>query len=432
MKSYLSSLTLLFLLFLGMTAYVVQDKILEDILTNHEDYDGFLDIAPSDSSKFFELWDVEIQSDSTTLESLEIVAELYTTYFHSLGNVQYLKKAEQTLKKIIERTTKDKTPYYVALSRNYMAQHRFMEALGVANGTVGMDTDIIRSRTLLFDVHMALGNYDRAKRNLDDIKEGTSFEYVIRLAKWNSHKGNLSETITLMEKAKSKAVEEKDRKKIVRAYKDLADYYEASGKVQDAYEHYVMVLEVDPYDIHAKKSIAKIVYAHGKNPMEAMRILDAISTSYNTPDYYLLRAEIADYQKDSLEVYANIDQYYRSMKNPDYGDMHNDSKMAFYLNLTMQYDKAIELAKKEVMNRATPKSYDLLAYSYFKNGEMKKARAIMEKHLPGKTYEPSILYHKAEIYKAIGDVDKVASLKKELLEGVFALGPSMKMKVVQL
>ena len=129
MKSYLSSLWLLLLLLFGMTAYVMQDKMLENVLTDPKDYNDFLDITPSDSARFFELWDVEIQSNNAAIEGMEITVELYDSYFQSTGNIQYLKKGEQALKKMIRFNTENIGRYYTALSRNYMAQGRYGAAL---------------------------------------------------------------------------------------------------------------------------------------------------------------------------------------------------------------------------------------------------------------------------------------------------------------
>ncbi|WP_394750539.1 tetratricopeptide repeat protein [Spongiimicrobium salis] len=432
MKSYLSSLWLLLLLLFGMMAYVVQDKMLATVLTNSGDYNSYLDITPSDSARFFELWDVEIQSDSTTTEGLEIIVELYNSYFQSTGNIQYLKKAEQALKKIIQQNTKNSGMHYTALSRNYMAQHRYEDALQIADTVEQLDVDINRSKNLLFDMHMELGNYQKAKMYLDSIKNTTTFEYMRRLAHWKDYKGDVQATLKLMEQARLKAEDEGNKKEILQSYQELAAYYYEAAVPKKAYDYFLKVLTLDSYNMHAKKGIAKIVYFHERNANEAMRILEAISSIHNTSDYYLLKAEIASAQKDSTEVYANIDYYYQSVQNPDYGSMQHPDKSDFHLNKTKQYIKAIALAKNEVIYRPSLKSYDLLAYSHFKNGDIDKALEVLEEHVSGVTHEPSILYHKAEIYKAIGDTDKVAQLKKELLEGVFVLQPSMKIKVAKL
>ena len=145
-----------------------------------------------------------------------------------------------------------------------------------------------------------------------------------------------------------------------------------------------------------------------------------------------MKSEIAAYQNNELESLANLDKYYRAMQNPSYGDMYNAYNASLYLEKTGQYEKALMIAEKEVENRPTPHSYDLLAYGYLKIGKKEKALQVIEDHIEGKTFEPNILYHSAEIYKANGKKSKVKELKKELSDAAYELGPEMANKIAKL
>ena len=61
-----------------------------------------------------------------------------------------------------------------------------------------------------------------------------------------------------------------------------------------------------------------------------------------------------------------------------------------------------------------------------------KALEIVEEYVDGYTYEPEVLYHIAEIYKAAGFEEKVKPLKKELLASTYELGPLMAQRIEQL
>ena len=112
--------------------------------------------------------------------------------------------------------------------------------------------------------------------------------------------------------------------------------------------------------------------------------------------------------------------------------MYNSYNAAIYSERTETIEKAIEISQREIKNRSTPQSYDLLAWAYYKKGESKKAFQIVKEHIEGKTFEPSIMYHVAEIYKA-NDLGKLAmNIKKELLESTFELGPVKSKKIEQL
>lgn len=402
-------------------------------ITDIRDYDVYLSSAESKkTSKYFEQWNSMIKPDSMQLMSFGIVAGEYSRYFQETGDIAQLKMAERALKKAVEIAAIGKSGYYRALARNYISQHRFREALELAKLSRNMGSGVGESQKLLFDVHMELGNYVDAQKYLDSIKNMSDFDYLIRLAKWNDHIGDLETAIHFMEKAKVKAESAKNSSLMLWSYTNLADYYGHAGRIQDSYDHYLKSLRMDPQNAYAKKGIAWIVFSYEKNPKEALRILDSITKTYMSPDYFLLKAEIAEYMGDSSQLTHNLDSYAIAVENPSYGAMYNVYNADMYLELTEQYNKALKVAEIEVDNRPTPESYNLLAYSYFKLGEKDRALEIVRKHIEGKTYEPTILYRTAEIYKATGNYSKLLELKQELLGAIYELGPSMESKILNL
>ena len=405
----------------------------ENNIANKEDYDKYL--ASTDvktTSKYFELWNSKIKPDSVQLLSFANVAGEYTRFFKNTGDIQYLKKAEQALKKAVDIANIGKAGYRRALARNYISQHRFKEALELAEEANEIGGKSAETQSLLFDIHMELGNYTVAEKYLDSIKNMSNFGYLIRVSKWNDYKGDLDTTIKFMEKAKEKAESSKNKALMIWSYSNLADYYGHAGRIEDSYNHYLKTLELDPKNAYAKKGIAWIAFSNDDNPKEAMRILDSVTLKYDAPDYYLLETEIADYLNEDFKRSENLDKYFLAIENPAYGDMYNAYNVGLYLEETKQYDKALQLAKKEVENRPTAESYSWLAYCYLKLGEKLKAEEIIKEHVDGKTFEPALLYQAAEVYKANGNLEKVATLKGELVGAIYELGPNMKKQIQDL
>lgn len=396
-----------------------------DFKTNKKDYNSFLttESIPT-TSKQFELWNSKIKSDSLQPLALGNVAQEYNRFFQATGEIQYLKKAEQALRKALETAAIGKAGYHRTLARNYISQHRFKEALELAETARKFGSGTNASQSLLFDVHMELGNYDMAERYLDSIKNMSDFGYLIRLAKWNDHKGDLETAIHFMEKAKVKAESSKNRGLLLWSYTNLADFYGHAGKIEDSYMHYLKALEMDPTNAYAKKGLAWIVYSHEKNGKEALRILNRVLRTYESPELYLLKAEIAEFLGDQTLKAKTLDDYGALVENSDYGVMYNAHKVDFYLNESQQLDKALILAQQEVEQRSTPESYSLWAYSLLKLGEKEQALQMINSEVAGKTFEPAILQHMAEIYKANGNEEEVSVLKQELLGALYELGPN--------
>ncbi|WP_010518895.1 tetratricopeptide repeat protein [Croceivirga radicis] len=393
--------------------------------SNVEDYNVYLETnAPNTASKYFDTWNNKITKDSTELMSFGIVAGEYERNFGKTGNITYLKKAEKALTKAFEIANIGKENYARGLARNYISQHRFREALKMAEIADSIGGGKEETQALLFDVHLELGNYQTAASYLDSLKNMSSFGYLIRAAKWNDYKGDLDTTIKLMEQAMARAESSNNISLRLWSYTNIADYYGHAGRIEDSYRYYLKALKLDPKNAYAKKGLAWIVFSHEKNGVEALRILDAVTQNYVAPDYYLLKAEIYDFLGDEDKKAQNLDAYFNLAKNPYYGQMYAAYNVEFLLEHTKDYQKAMQLAFKEIESRPTPETYNLLAKTYLKMGEYKKALAVVEDKLVAKSYEPTILWTTAEVYKANNEFDKVQALKRELETAFYELGPN--------
>ena len=160
--------------------------------------------------------------------------------------------------------------------------------------------------------------------------------------------------------------------------------------------------------------------------------MEAIEVTHNTPDFYLLKSEIAEFEGNEKEALVNKNAYFAMLEKNNYGAMYNKYNTLIYADSKETASKALEIAKIEVDHRPTPDSYNLLAWSYLNMGENKKALEIVNKHVVGKTYEPNVQYNLAMIYKANNEMNKVAPIKKELLGSIYELGPNMEDKINQL
>jgi tetratricopeptide (TPR) repeat protein len=191
-------------------------------------------------------------------------------------------------------------------------------------------------------------------------------------------------------------------------------------------------LAIEPNNSYALKGIAWIAFSFEKDSKEANRIIDIISKTHNTPDFYLLKAQIAEYENDYSSKLQNLTNYFKMLTDNDYGAMYNKYNTLIYADNKDTAFKALQLAQIEINHRPTPDSYDLLAWSYYNLGESKKALEIAQEHVVGKSFEPKLNYHLAMIYKANNINSKIEPIKMELLSSVFELGPNMEQKIKQL
>ena len=405
-------------------------------VTNSNDYNNYLELAENrtlqNAERSKDFWSGKYEESPNQFPFLSKIASSYSHLFAATGKIEYLKQAEANLIKVNEMTQYKSPGSLMSLANNYVSQHKFKEALEILTKAELIGDNRIDVQKMLFDVHLELGNDKMAKHYLEKIENMSDFDYLIRLAKWSDHEGNLDAAIKYLEKARTIAESSKQKGITHWTYTNLADFYGHAGRIKDSYQLYLKALEMDPNDAYSKRGIAWIAYSYENNPDEALRILNTITQTYHAPDYYLLKANIYEYKGDQQSKAEQLDLYKEAVKNESYGAMYNKYNVLLYTGENENLDEAIEIAKIEIDHRPTALSYDLLAWSYFKKGNIDAALKITNLHVIGHTFEPMALYHSAEIYKAAGMVEKANSIKKELEESSYELGPLVAEKVEKL
>ncbi len=402
-------------------------------VTNSSDYNNYLELAENktvqhaESNK--EFWSGKLEKSPTQFPYMSKIASSYSHLFAATGNIEYLKLAEENLLEVNKITDYKSPGSLMSLASNYISQHKFKEALDLLSRAELIGDDLIDIQKMLFDVHLELGNKEMAKVYLEKIENMSDFDYLIRLAKWSDHQGNLDAAIKYLEKAKVIAESSKQKGIMHWTYSNLADFYGHAGRIDESYRLYLKALEINPNDAYSKKGIAWIVYSYEKNPDEALRILNSVTQTYTAPDYYLLKAEIYEYKGNEIAKDEQLRKYKEAVTNEFYGAMYNKYSVLLYTDEKENLEEAIKIAKIEVEHRPTPQSYDLLAWSYFSNGNIKEAVKVVDNHVVGHTFEPMALYHSAEIYKAAGMADKANAIKKDIAESAYELGPVIAEKV---
>lgn len=407
-----------------------------DAIIAQDDYNKYLEIKDNKSKDFIQneidFWQKKYDKAPNQTSFLSLLASNYTKLFENTGAIKNIYKAEELLLKVNKAYQYSEVGPIRSLGRNYITQHRFQEALVLANKALAIGEGMKQTQKLLFDVNMELGNYADAEKNLKAITDKNDFDYLIRVSKWNDHLGDLKTAITFMEKAKDMAIKNDNKDLKIWSFSNLGDMNGHAGNIQKSYDYYLKTLEIEPNNSYALKGIAWIAFSHEKNTKEATRIIDAISKTHNTPDFYLMKAQIADFE-NNLEVKdKNMDAYFKMLKTINYGVMYNKYNTLIYADDKNTASKALEIAKLEIENRPTPDSYDLLAWSYFNIGETQKALEIAQKYVAEKSFEPTLNYHLATIYKANNLFYKIAPIKEELLKSTFELGPNFDKKIAGL
>ena len=365
-------------------------------------------------------WSTKLENSPEQLTFALQLADAYEGRFSAFAQIDDLKEAEDLLTNGLAAASLQRTTFLRALARNYISQHRFQEALLLAEEAMSRSDNQMASTHLLFDVMMELGRYEEAEQLLQKMYTKGGFAYLIRKAKWEDHKGNLSFAIASLEEAKEALDPLNDKIQSIWLYSNLADFYGHQGSVEKAYEHYRMTLVLDPGNWYAYKGLAWMAYAHDRNPRMAREMVHQIMRHNDSPDLHLLLAELFTDEGNPACAMDEVETFRLTTNVPAYGHMYRIPTCELELEKSRKQN-ALALALAEVRERPTPETYDLLAYAYYCNGSITAAQEVAMQHVWQKTFEPVAMMHLREIFPYNDEIQGFT--KEELAGAAFEIGP---------
>lgn len=396
-------------------------------ITNRNDYVAFLKPGiilkqVNNLKSQLSFWNSRLQRDTGNYVDMMEMASCHLQLFRLTGKINHLHTGDSLLKRSTAKLNNTDPDILFALSQTAITQHRFRDAGHYNESADKSGGDKYIHHLLAFDTKMELGEIMTANKKIEALLDKSSFDYLIRKSKLEDHKGNLDKAIDLMEQAFEKV---KDNKKSLYcwALSNLADMYGHAGRVKESYDAYLKVLQKDSSYIYALKGIAWIAYSHDHNTKEAKRILQYISDQTNMPDILLQLAEIEEWEGNEAKKKEYINRFITEVQQPGYGDMYNKYLIHLYTEELKDYNKAVELAEKEIASRATPETYDWLAWVHYNAGDIDTANLIATNYVYKRNFEPDALYHTAMIFSAAGKKEKAKELLEECLASSFEIGP---------
>lgn len=405
-------------------------------VTKALDYEKYMNIAAADSMSSLQrietdidFWKERLKKSPEDAVSQVSLAGLYGARFKVGGSIRDIHTSD-SLYTIANRLFKtSSSSIYRSLASNCITQHKFQQARLYLDTALRMGDDLYLTLLMRCDVAIELGDLVIAEQSLKGIRDKNNFDCLIREAKLLDHKGDLDGAISKMEAATQKAIESSKDVLYLWAKSNLGDMYGHANRFKESYQCYLDVLQKKPDYLYALKGIAWLAFSHDKNTDEAKRILNYLSGIHPVPDYDLLLAEIAAYEKDKITEDNLQDRFISSVSDKQYGDMYN--KYAFYLAIDKNndLDEALRIAEREVSNRPTAQSYDLLAWAYYNMGKKADALKIATNYVENRNYEPEALYHLAMIYVDAGNVRKAKHYIRQAESSAFELGPDLTAQV---
>lgn len=404
-------------------------------VTNAKDYEVYMKKRSQQSlhslqiiNEDIEFWKQRLEKSKTDIVSKVKLAGLYSSRFKVAGDINDIHTSDSLYLLANPLIKIGSSSVYKALAANCITEHRFQQAKLYIDTALAMGDGKYTSLLMQCDVSIELGDLGAAKKALAQIEYKNDFDYLIREAKLLDHEGDQDKGILKMEKAARQAVNSNNEKLFFWVTTNLGDMYGHANRFNEAYHCYLEVLKKNPEDLYALKGIAWLAFSHDKDVKEAKRILYYLSSLHPVPDYKLILAKIAAFENDQLLYKKMITDYVSEIKDRRYGDMYN--KYLFNIDVSDQkINEAVKIAEREVNNRPTPQSYDLLSWAYYKAGEKENALKLAKDFVENKCFEPEAFYHLGVIYSHAGENKKAKYYLQRAKNSAFELGPSYSSEV---
>lgn len=348
------------------------------------------------------------------------LANAYEQRFATYGQIEDLRSAEGLLTSGLEQSSLLKVQFLRALARNYISQHRFQEALQLAEAAMEHSDSRMLSTYLLFDVYMEVGRYDEAEQLLNKMARQQNFQYLIRKAKWEDHRGNLSFAIARLEEAKAALDPETQAGQAIWLYANLADFYGHAGEIEKAYRHYKMTLALDPAHWYAYKGLAWIAYAHDDQPEKARAMVYELMRNNDSPDLHLFLAELYEYEGDASCAAAEKEAFQWTSQQAAYGQMYRIPRIEMLL-AEDRAAAAFKLAGEEIKERPTPETFGYFALALYHQGMVMTAQQVATEKVYLHTVEPVALQQLRVIFPEEAEMQQY--IHDELVGAAFEIGP---------
>jgi tetratricopeptide (TPR) repeat protein len=303
--------------------------------------------------------------------SANVLADALLRQTRVTGNAGLARRAEQVLTSalIADPGSYDANRTLGAL---YLSEHRFREAIRVAERNRDARPYDPVNYGVIGDGHLELGEYDEAFDAFDrmiQIRPGASA--YARVAYSRELQGDLDGALAAMQMA-ADATAAEDLEGLAWARAQTGELYIQLGRLGEAKAQFVAASEAFPGHPFAVVGYAKAIDAEG-DLQGALNLLENLADRAPSPD---LAARIGDLLNrlgradEAREQYAVAEVAWRS-------DVSEPKAFARFLAVHGKAEEAVKVAEAAIRERRDIFTQDALAWAYFKAGRVSEANAAI-------------------------------------------------------
>lgn len=324
----------------------------------------------------------DLRSDENTNEAYLKLAEVYMTEARITGeHGHYYPAAIDILNKVVKTELEPTDIRFRALSHLasvQLSQHDFSNALGTAKEAISINAYNAQIYGALTDAYVELGEYDNAVKTADKmISIKPDLRSYSRVSYLREIHGDVDGSLQAMGMAADAGYPGYEQTAWTRL--TLGNLLKTYGRNEEAEAQYKYAMQQRPNYPFAIAELADLEIKKGNNK-KAEELLQKACGIIPEFGFYVQLAELYKNTNRTEESNKLMDEIWVMLEddvnsghnmNLEYADLH--------LNMTGDYDKALEYARIEQAKR--PKNIDvnrMLAKIYVKKGDFENARTYME------------------------------------------------------
>ncbi len=298
----------------------------------------------------------------------------------------------------------------------YMAEHRFKDALLWAQNAIALGSGDPSPWAIAGDALADMGDYTRAAEAYSKLQsphgsEGErlaiSYQRESRMSFLRFIAGDTQGSIQLMSSALSTSVvTHMPAENIAWSQYQLGEELFQTGEIAGAEKAYLAALDEYPRYYRALAGLARVRAAQGRYSDAAGLFKEALAV-VPYPEYAAALGDVyqktgqpeeAKKQYELVEFIGHLSQVSRQI--------HNRDLALFYADHNLKLEQSLALARKELEVRCDVYTWDVLAWSLFKNGKFQEAAGAIERALAQGTQDPILCFHAGMIYERVDDFAK--------------------------
>ena len=362
--------------------------------------------------------------DSKDPTSYRSLGAAYMQKARETGDVIYYGLAEKALKQALALHPTDRvaTGVLTRLALVALSRHEFPDALADTERAIGYGTGQLFPYAILGDTYFEVGEYEKAADAYAKLATLTGAAYPsTRLAALHVLRGNTQDAVDETERGIEALLADKaPRENVAWAEFRLGELLFNSGDLAKAETAYRNAVQRYPGYHWALGGLARVRAAQ-KRYEDAIKLYQQAIGVIPLPQYAAALGDVytkLGRPRDAAKQYALVE--YIGALNAINKEIYNRDLALFYADHDLKLPQALELAERELTVRRDIYTYDVLAWTLYKNQKSETARVVMVEALRFGTKDARLLFHAGMIHHALGDTETA----RDYLQRALATNPN--------